>query len=100
MRSPCPAPSGASRSSLRRLGRVPAALAVSGLAKRYGRVEALRGVDLEVREGELVGLLGPNGAGKSTLVKIACGLVRPSRGSAEICGRPAGSREARRSMGY
>src|SRR5437763_11928735 len=77
-----------------------AALAVRGLAKRYGAVEALAGVDLEVREGELVGLLGPNGAGKSTLVKIACGLVRPSRGSAEICGLPAGSREARRSLGY
>src|SRR6266545_4674820 len=77
-----------------------AALAVRGLAKRYGAVEALAGVDLEVREGELVGLRGPNGAGKSTLVKIACGLVRASRGSAEICGLPAGSREARRSLGY
>src|SRR5436309_5873628 len=77
-----------------------AALAVRGLAKRYGSVGALAGVDLEVREGELVGLLGPNGAGKSTLVKIACGLVRASRGSAEICGLPAGSREARRSLGY
>jgi ABC-2 type transport system ATP-binding protein len=79
---------------------VPAALAVSGLAKRYGSVEALGGVDLEVREGELVGLLGPNGAGKSTLVKIACGLVRPSAGHAEVCGARAGSREARASMGY
>src|ERR671931_175629 len=77
-----------------------AALAVRGLAKRYGAVEALAGVDLEVREGELVGLLGPNGAGKSTLVKIACGLVRASRGSAEVCGLPAGSLEARRRMGY
>jgi ABC-2 type transport system ATP-binding protein len=77
-----------------------AALAVRGLAKRYGRVEALAGVDLEVHEGELVGLLGPNGAGKSTLVKIACGLVRASRGSAEVCGVPAGSREARRKVGY
>src|ERR671936_1213957 len=77
-----------------------AALAVRGLAKRYRAVEALAGVDLEVREGELVGLLGPNGAGKSTLVKIACGLVRASRGSAEICGHRAGSHEARRSMGY
>ena len=57
---------------------VPAALAVRDLSKRYGRIEALGGVDLEVGEGELVGLLGPNGAGKSTLVKIACGLVRPS----------------------
>src|SRR6266487_7058748 len=79
---------------------MPAALVVRGLQKRYGSVEALAGVDLEVAEGELVGLLGPNGAGKSTLVKIACGLVRPSHGSAEICGLRAGSREARRSLGY
>jgi ABC-2 type transport system ATP-binding protein len=47
-----------------------------------------------------VGLLPPYGAGKSTLVKIVCGLVRPSAGSAEICGLRAGSREARRSLGY
>jgi ABC-2 type transport system ATP-binding protein len=79
---------------------VPAALAVSGLAKRYGSIEALTGVDLEVGEGELVGLLGPNGAGKSTLVKIACGLVRPSAGRAEVCGARAGTREARAAMGY
>ena len=76
------------------------ALRVRGLAKRYGSLVALGGVDLEVAGGELVGLLGPNGAGKSTLVKIACGLVRPSAGSAEICGLRAGSHEARRSLGY
>ena len=76
------------------------ALAVRGLVKRYGRVEALKGVDVTVEEGELVGLLGPNGAGKSTLVKVACGLVRPSAGSAEICGARAGSSEARRVLGY
>jgi ABC-2 type transport system ATP-binding protein len=76
------------------------ALAVRGLGKRYGRVRALDGVDLELGEGELVGLLGPNGAGKSTLVKIACGLVRASEGTAEICGAPAGSAAARRSLGY
>ena len=79
---------------------VSAALAVSGLAKRYGAVEALGGVDLDVDEGQLVGLLGPNGAGKSTLVKIACGLVRPSAGRAEVCGARAGSRQARAAMGY
>ncbi len=76
------------------------ALDVRGLAKRYGAVEALRGVDLTVGEGELVGLLGPNGAGKSTLVKIACGLVRASKGTALVRGSRAGSREARRSLGY
>jgi ABC-2 type transport system ATP-binding protein len=79
---------------------VAAALSVTGLAKRYGRVEALRGVDLEVAEGELVGLLGPNGAGKSTLVKIACGLVRPTRGGVRIYGEPASSPSARRALGY
>ena len=77
-----------------------AARAVRGLVKRYGRVEALAGVDLDVEQGELVGLLGPNGAGKSTLVKIACGLVRPTGGSAEILGSRAGSAAARASLGY
>jgi ABC-2 type transport system ATP-binding protein len=76
------------------------ALEARALEKSYGRVQALRGVDLEVGEGELVGLLGPNGAGKSTLVKIACGLVRPTRGSAAVCGAPAGSLEARAALGY
>jgi ABC-2 type transport system ATP-binding protein len=79
---------------------VAAALAAQALAKRYGRVQALGGVDLEVGEGELVGLLGPNGAGKSTLVKIACGLVRPTNGTARVCGARAGSSKARASMGY
>ena len=77
-----------------------AALAVRGLEKRYGRVTALGGVDLEVGEGELVGLLGPNGAGKSTLVKIVCGLVRASAGSAEVCGARAGTAAARGAIGY
>ena len=71
-----------------------------GLEKRYGSVEALKGVDLEVGEGQLVGLLGPNGAGKSTLVKILVGLVRPAAGDAEIAGHRAGSRAARAMLGY
>jgi len=79
---------------------VPKALAVRNLAKRYGAVHALKGVDLEVGEGELVGLLGPNGAGKSTLVKIAVGLVRPTGGEAEIGGARAGSHAARAQLGY
>src|SRR5918992_1615115 len=76
------------------------ALRAEDVAKRYGRVQALAGVSLEVQRGELVGLLGPNGAGKSTLVKIACGLIRPSRGRAQICGAPAGSPAARAAVGY
>jgi ABC-2 type transport system ATP-binding protein len=79
---------------------LPAALAVTDLRKRYGADDALRGVSLEVGEGELVGLLGPNGAGKSTLVKIACGLVRPTHGEASVAGAPAGSAEANRRLGY
>jgi len=79
---------------------VSVAFSAQGLAKRYGRVQALGGVDVHVEEGELVGLLGPNGAGKSTLVKIGCGLVRASAGEAQVCGAPAGSRDARAAMGY
>jgi ABC-2 type transport system ATP-binding protein len=79
---------------------MPPVLAAHGLEKRYRRVQALAGVDLQVEAGQLVGLLGPNGAGKSTLVKIACGLVRPTRGHAEIAGAPAGSVAARRALGY
>jgi ABC-2 type transport system ATP-binding protein len=79
---------------------VPPVLAVSELRKTYGRIEALRGVALEIGEGELFGLLGPNGAGKSTLVKIACGLVRPTAGRAEIAGARAGTMAAQRALGY
>jgi ABC-2 type transport system ATP-binding protein len=79
---------------------MPSALQAAELHKSYGPIQALKGVSLEVGEGELVGLLGPNGAGKSTLVKIACGLVRPTAGVATIAGAPAGSPEAHRALGY
>jgi ABC-2 type transport system ATP-binding protein len=79
---------------------VTTALAVEGLVKRYGSTQALREVDLEVDQGELVGLLGPNGAGKSTLTKIACGLVRASAGQARIRGHRAGEAPARAALGY
>ncbi len=77
-----------------------AVLAARALRKSYRGKEALVGVDLEVGAGELLGLLGPNGAGKSTLTKIACGLVRPSGGSVEVLGKPAGSAPARAAIGY
>ncbi len=59
---------------------------VRGLAKRYGAIEAVRGIDLEVRRGEIFGFLGPNGAGKSTTISILCTLLKPSAGSATVAG--------------
>lgn len=67
-------------------------LHAEGLTKRYGRREALSGVDLRVPAGRVVGLVGPNGAGKSTLLNLACGLLEPTSGSLRVLGsRPAAS---------
>ena len=62
------------------------AISVRGLTKRFGRVAALRGVDLELMPGDHVALLGPNGSGKTTLLKALAGLVRPTRGNLQIAG--------------
>ncbi len=62
------------------------AIETQGLKKRYGAVEALRGVDLAVREATIFGLLGPNGAGKTTAVRILTTLLRPDEGSARVVG--------------
>jgi ABC-2 type transport system ATP-binding protein len=61
-------------------------IAVKGLIKRYGEVEAVRGIDLEVQPGEIFGFLGPNGAGKSTTINILCTLVKATGGSATVAG--------------
>src|SRR6185369_16863979 len=66
---------------------------IRGLAKTFEvgffrkRVEALRGVDFEVREGEIFGVLGPNGAGKTTTIKLLLGLVFPTAGSIRLFGK-------------
>ncbi|RDG36791.1 ATP-binding cassette domain-containing protein [Streptomyces corynorhini] len=67
-------------------GRTGNAVEVRGLVKHYGATKALDGVDLDVREGTVLGVLGPNGAGKTTLVRILSTLVRPDAGSAMVAG--------------
>lgn len=62
-------------------------LEISDLTVRYGKIEALKGVSLSVREGELTTLLGANGAGKTTLLKTISGLLRPASGTIKYCGR-------------
>lgn len=70
-----------------------------GVSRRYGKVQALDGVDLEVRAGEVLAVLGPNGAGKSTAIALLTGLRRPDDGRVELFGRDPGDPAARRSMG-
>ncbi len=76
-------------------------LKVAGLCKRYGDVEVVRGIDLQVRRGECFGLLGPNGAGKTTTLRLLLGLIEPDAGSIELAGIPvpAHAREARTKIG-
>jgi ABC-2 type transport system ATP-binding protein len=81
---------------------VPAhAVEAIDIARRFGAVQALAGVDLLVRPGEFFGLLGPNGAGKTTLISILAGLTRADRGTARILGHDvvADYRAARRALG-
>ncbi len=95
-------PAGSEASApLRRLEGDPPAVSVHGLVKRYGEVEAVRGIDVEVRTGETFGFLGPNGAGKSTTIGILCTLVRPTSGSATVAGYDVTRHrdEVRRSIG-
>ena len=77
------------------------AVEVVDVARRFGSVQALAGVDLTVERGEFFGLLGPNGAGKTTLISILAGLVRADRGVARILGHDVirDYRAARRALG-
>ena len=78
----------------------PAAIEVRDLRKVYGRVHALRGVDLAVEPGQIFGLLGPNGAGKSTLVKILLTIVRPGGGTVRLLGCDPHERAVMARVGY
>jgi ABC-2 type transport system ATP-binding protein len=77
------------------------AIDVKQMHKRFGGVQALAGVDLEIETGEFFALLGPNGAGKTTLINIIAGLMRASSGSAQVMGHDVVTdyREARRMLG-
>ena len=82
------------------------AIEIRGLEKvfRTGfkrqRVDALRGISLDVPRGHVFGFLGPNGAGKTTTLKILNGLIHPTRGEARVLGLPVGAREATRRVGF
>jgi ABC-2 type transport system ATP-binding protein len=65
---------------------VTSAIRTEGLGKRYGKVDALRDLSLQIAPGEVVGYLGPNGAGKTTTIRLLLGLARPTAGRAEIFG--------------
>ncbi|MFR2288068.1 MAG: ABC transporter ATP-binding protein, partial [Akkermansia sp.] len=70
----------------------------TGLGKPV--VHAVRGVDMNIRQGEVYGLIGPNGSGKSTLMKALLGLVRPTRGSCSIFGKSSLSPDSREEVGF
>lgn len=76
-----------------------AILECKSLSKQYGAVEALRGIDVRVEPGRIVGLLGPNGSGKTTLIKLANGLLTPTSGALLIGGLPPG-RESKAIVSY
>lgn len=78
-----------------------AAIEIRNVVKRYGQLEALRGVSLTIHQGEFFGLLGPNGAGKTTLITSIAGLTRPTSGSVQVMGYDvfADYRAARRALG-
>lgn len=75
------------------------AISFAAVFKRFGAVEAIKGVDLKVAQGEIVALLGPNGAGKTTAISLLLGLRRPSSGTVRLFGHDPESRLARSRRG-
>jgi ABC-2 type transport system ATP-binding protein len=78
----------------------PLAIDTNELRKVFGAQTAVKGLTLQVKQGEVFGFLGPNGAGKTTSIKMLLGLVRPTSGSASLLGAPIGSRTMLRHMGF
>jgi ABC-2 type transport system ATP-binding protein len=75
---------------------------VAGLSKRFGAIQAVDNISLDVEKGEVLGFLGPNGAGKSTTMKMIAGFLEPDSGHARICGLDIATHpiEAKRRFGY
>ena len=74
------------------------AIRIRDLWKSYGVLDAVRGINLQIRDGEIFGLIGPDGAGKTTTFQILAGVMEASSGTAEVFGVPA--RQARSHTGY
>ncbi len=88
-------------SAVRRRSAPICAIRIDGLTKRFGGITAVNDLSLTVASGEVFGFLGPNGSGKSTTIRLLLGLLRPSAGSAEVFGVPAGDvRRAHRHVAY
>lgn len=81
------------------------AIEIDGLCKQFTgkrmtKVDALKGLDLEIAQGEVFGFLGPNGAGKSTTIKLVMGLLKPTSGVSRIMGVDSSKTESRRNVGF
>jgi ABC-2 type transport system ATP-binding protein len=76
------------------------AVDAQGVRKRFGTIEALRGLDLAIRAGEIYGLLGPNGSGKTTFIRCVAGLLRPEAGTLTVLGGPPRAAVSAGRIGY
>jgi len=81
---------------------MPEVIKVSGLFKRFHKVEVLKGIDLSIQSGELIGYIGPNGAGKSTTIKVLCGLIPDFTGEVKVLGVDVAKNalDIKRKIGY
>src|SRR5438552_19211467 len=76
------------------------AVDAQGVRKRFGAIEALRGLDLAIRAGEIYGLLGPNGSGKTTFIRCVAGLLRPEGGMLTVLGGAPSAAVSAGRVGY